>query len=270
MSEHVRESGGRAPQVSSRCPVLRAAGCVLACLVLGVTAACRATLPDDPDRAPGLARDVFLGAQVQDTLDCGRGDCRDWFRIEVTEPGTLTLIGESRAYPPELGRPRSERSGIELFLGDDRARALDRVFWADRGELVQKVVPGYYFVSVRTSAQEPLTYVLRTDFAKRIVRKQPPTRRAPTPARVETIAARIVELEATAGRVEGVVFRVDAAERLRTGLAGRLRRGGVVIGKVEITEIYGQGGGRARLVGEARERIDASTELVFEVRVPSR
>jgi len=233
-------------------------------LVAGALAlGCVHDLPEDPDGAPGLARDMNLGVARRDSLECPRNDCSDWFRIYISGPGTLELEAES-------ADPASS-SSVELLLGDDRAYLLDRTRWTRRGTLRQSVDKGYYFVRLSTEAPGTVRYTVRAAFEPlRVVAPRKKVPKDPPPPRYTAVAGQVVEVEGPAGRVDGVLFRVQRADRLRTGLRGRLLQGRDVIGEVEVTEIYSGGGARAKLVGPLRARIDATTKIVIDVPVGSR
>ncbi len=232
-------------------------------IAVAACAACAAKLPPDPDRAPGLARELRLDSERRDFLHCARNDCSDWFRVYAPGPGRLELVVERADL--------STQSTVELVLGDDRADRIEAVRLTDRGQLRVQVAAGYYFVLVRTAAPERLAYVLRVTFQAR--RAPPRTRRSnkdkERPPRIRVVEGQLVEAESRDGAVAAVLFRVASPELLRIGSRGRLLRGDEVVGEFEVTEIFAGGGVRAQVLGSVGSRIDAGTRVVVDVVAPS-
>ena len=226
----------------------------LAAWLIGLCAC--ASWPEDPDRAPGLASDLALDGTRRDALDCRRGDCADWYRVRLREPGTLTL-----ATPSVSGA----EGVLELFLGDDRARGMDTTRVQSGSQLRRELEAGYYFVRIATSRSKPVSYVLDTTFVPRPVVRAPSRPARPVRPRAVQVSGKIVEVESRAGEVQGVLFKVARAGGVASGMRGRLRSGGAVIAQVEVVETYPGGGARARVLAQPTARIDATTEIVIDV-----
>jgi len=238
-------------------------GLVTGGLCASLLGACLKTPTPDPDGAPGLAYELRLNSERRDTLECQANDCADWFRVYVSGPGTLRVA----AATTDLGAD----SSLTLFLGDDRADLIDRTTLTREGRLIREVDQGYYFVQLTTVAERSVRYVLLASFEpKPVATPRPRAAQRPRPARPTVLSGQVVEVEGQAGRVDGVLFRVERPERLRTGLRGRLLQGKDVIGEVEVTEIYSGGGARARVLGPLRARIDATTQVAIDVPAATR
>src|SRR6516162_10049283 len=59
----------------------------------------------DPDAEPAGATTLALETWKTDSLDCGGGDCADWYRFEASDPGhasveVVTVAKEGHSLPP--------------------------------------------------------------------------------------------------------------------------------------------------------------------------
>jgi hypothetical protein len=73
--------------------------------------------PADPDGRPSAARDLTIGAAQDDVIHPAEGDLRDWYRIRVSEAGTLVI----------LTRVADDFEGdlsLEAFMDGDFAEAI--------------------------------------------------------------------------------------------------------------------------------------------------
>jgi hypothetical protein len=100
--------------------------------------------PPDPDGQRRLGGEVLLGEPKRDRVDCEAGDCRDWYGVRVTEPGTLHV-------QVEYVRTRGD-SSIRLILHGP-AQALGQTGWDEPSplRLQAEVVPGVYWPLVEGS-----------------------------------------------------------------------------------------------------------------------
>jgi hypothetical protein len=122
---------------------LTAAGCTW-------TAWTPAEPPPDPDGQRRLGGELHLNLPIRDRVDCAAGDCRDWYGVRVTEPGTLRV-------QVKYIRTRGD-SSIRLILHGPM-QALGQTGWDDPSPLRLEAVvqPGVYWPLVEGSGG-PMPY----------------------------------------------------------------------------------------------------------------
>jgi hypothetical protein len=106
--------------------------------------------PPDPDGQRRLGGELILGEPIRDRVDCDADDCRDWFGVRVTEPGTLHV-------QVKYHRTRGD-SSIRLIL-HGATRALGQTDWDEPSPLYlqAEVGPGVYWPLVEGSGG-PMPY----------------------------------------------------------------------------------------------------------------
>ena len=106
--------------------------------------------PPDPDGQRRLGGELLLGAAQRDRVDCDVDDCRDWYGVRVTQPGTLHV-------QVKYVRTRGD-SSIRLILHGATV-ALGQTDWDEPSplQLSADVEPGVYWPLVEGSGG-PMPY----------------------------------------------------------------------------------------------------------------
>ena len=236
---------------------------VVALLVSG----CRAP---DLDAEPGRAQTLALGRVRLDQLDCGRGDCADWYRFEVRSSGDF----EAQLVTSD-GRTRGTR---RITLSDHQGKLLHErsVTGELRTQVSWRVAPGIYFLAVSSDDSRRFQYELLADI-RTIEPVSVAPRAKPTPApepepRFEWVEMRLHEINGKLGEPQEVLFYSDRP--LDRGLRGRLVRGTQTVAEVTVLAYYPRSGGaKARIDDDLREPIskaDTRLEIAIPVERPRR
>jgi hypothetical protein len=222
---------------------LLCAGAVLACASKPAPApAARAPIqppppPRDGDGTPAEASPLTLGARHSDTIDRARGDLDDWFKIDVTRTGSLTVIleGPSGAALPNLTLAVTDPKGGTL-AAPARTGGRPRVGFGPR-----ELVRGTYLIWVGSEAGDAGTvpYEVRSSFAPKAAPAAKPKPAPPPPKpRFETRAVRLVELSAGG---QYATIGGGSAQGIAVGMGGRLLSKGAPIAQLRVIEVYEKG-----------------------------
>ena len=214
--------------------------------------------PADPDGDPTTAGVLPLGRAWTDSLDCARGDCVDWFRVQVTEGGKLRV------------RSRSTTENASYSIEVTRMEGGSIVARQGSGSLVLEspIESGEYLIRISAAAEseQPVAYQLIADW-RPPSRRPPPPRPQPAPEpQFETRSGEVLELEGAMGDPDHVLFSLGRGEQMQAGFEGRLIRDGRSIARIRVIEVFGDGS-RARIEGALSEPITPDT--IVEIDVPA-
>ena len=214
-------------------------------LALGVCA----KRPPDTDATPPGANALALDTPRRDSLDCGKDDCADWFRVDVPSKGRLVTDLSAEA-------PAGEDVRISISLADANGATLARDQTIGRAAISvsAEVVPGTYLIAIASnhpSARFEYSVTPRLllppppppkPVALPIKRNPAPVKPPPpAPPRFETKRAEVLEVHENGPHGRAVLLDAGASQGLRVGLRGRLLEGGRAIGTLEIVEVYPEG-----------------------------
>jgi len=229
----------------------------LASLALAAALLACAKPPPDLDAQPAGALPLALDQRHPDTLECGEGDCADWYRLEVPAKGLLTV-----ALGP--GAPEAPRGGLSARLVDAQGQTLAVAASANGEplELKAPVAAGAALVEVTPAdPKAAVGYALTARF-----KAAPPPPPPPPPApRFETRRAAVLEVEDARSEQPSVLLDAGEAAGFRPGMRGVLVDGGKKLAEVVIVNVYPDGS-RARVQGALAGAISPRT--VAEIQVP--
>ena len=229
----------------------------------GVAAGCQTT-PVDPDGLPGGATLLPMGALHRDQLNCGKGDCADWYRLEVPDRGDLVVSLESPVGAVDGGR------NLTVTLADGRGRQLETQAASPidgRALITWQTNPGHYMVHVERpgKSRTPLPYEL----SLRLVRPPPPPREPPPPPpQFDTVVGEVLEVEGGFGDPEAVLVDRGENDGVEPGQSGRLLNEDTTIATIVVVDAYPEGS-RARIEGTLSAPISASTRVEIDVPIQS-
>jgi hypothetical protein len=221
--------------------------------------------PPDPDGVATGALPLGLGEWKRDALDCGEGDCSDWFRLETPDAGTLRIAVVRTADDrklPEFSVALTDENGKELARATSGGK--DRVRLVHPKKKGQHAPAGRYLLAVQTppDGEGALAYELRATFAA----KPQPVAPAPPPApRFRTVSAALLEVEKRADGSQAVLIDQGSRAGIAPGQRGRLRVGGQKLAEIEVLDVYPDGS-RALVRGSLGAALTPDT--VAEVDVP--
>ncbi len=211
-------------------------------------ATCPKAVPDI-DGARGQAIERALGQTHVNTLQCHAGDCQDWHRIRLPEPGVLFL--NSR-----IVRSRDSHSHYALLLEDGFGDPLQnlRNVGTSGQKLVRALDAGVYLIGVEAPpGSAELVYEIRTrfepdrlvsppqgDFAPEVLPDEPPQ------PSFERVDAEVLEVEGRMAAPTGVLLDLGRNRGIVSGLLGELLEGDAMVGEIEVIDIYDEGS-RARV-----------------------
>ncbi len=238
-------------------PGPRAQAVLRAAALLGLAAAsscssCRP--PPDPDGVAEAASELELGSLRADQLDCRRGDCVDWYWIELPESGDLAL--ELRSAAVEIDRELT----LSLIDPEGRLAGDARAVGGVEAGLRREVGPGVYRISVATldADRKPFPYAVRSEFEPT---PPPPPPPPPPRPRFETLRAEVLEIDGTTA----VLIDAGTEAGVRRGMRGRLIEAGSTLCEIRIEDAFPEGS-RARIEGKLRGAITPDT--LVEILVP--
>jgi hypothetical protein len=229
----------------------------------------------DPDAQPSGANPLPLETWKADSLNCGDGDCADWYRFETPDPGQVSVevVSVSKEGKPIPPYSLVLTDGAAAKLGEAHSGAAPITSLEARLEK-----PGVYFLEIAEPPDAALLgYELRVNFQAAAPPPPPPppppkkkTPRAtarPTPAaplHAEKITGSVISTEGEAGKVEAVLIDLGTPRGMKPGLRGRLVDHGHPIANIEIVEVY-RGGSRARIDGYLSGSIGPSTSVEIDL-----
>lgn len=238
---------------------------VVFCLFLAVAlaAACAKKLPPDADGDRGQAREIALGGEELDSLDCSVGDCADWYRVRVEEKGTLTLRGQTR----EPGNPSMFFTlNLENGFGDPIERLVN--IRGDGQSVVRELDSGIYLIGVESAAPGITLYEISTRFEL----ARAPSRSEPDPVPVaapkppkpafDRVQAEVLEVEGSMAAPTAVLIDLGSTRGVYEGLVGELREADSLVGEVRISDVYKEGS-RARVTAPLRRPITPNVKAVL-------
>jgi len=221
--------------------------------------------PPDPDGLPSGAQPLELDHWQRDALDCGEGDCTDWYRFETPEDGVLRIT----AVRVDDGRKVPEFS---LVLADAEGRALaqatsggqTRVRISHPKKKGEYAPAGAFTLAVQTppEGKGALGYELRVAFTPK---PRPPPVAPRAEPRFRTVKAVLLEVEPRADGGQAVLIDQGTRSGIAPGQRGRLLVGGRKLGEIEILDVYPDGS-RALVRGSLGAALTPDT--VAEVDVP--
>jgi hypothetical protein len=227
--------------------------------------------PPDPDGVKTGSQPLEVGEWKRDALDCGEGDCADWYHFETKGEGTLQV---------DLARVAAEDDDDELpafslVLTDAEGGVLEEVQSAGKSRVAimnpdQKgryLAAQRFAVTVATPAEGEgaLDYELRVIFTARPKPPAPKPKPAAAPPKFRTVKGRLLEVEARADGGEAVLIDQGSRAGVERGQRGRLLIGGKKVAEIEILDVYPDGS-RAVVRGSLGAALTPDT--VAEVDVP--
>ena len=220
--------------------------------------------PPDPDAVATGAQPLELGRWQRDALDCGEGDCTDWYRFETPEPGTLRIAAvrvEDERKLPEFSLALADAEGNVLAQATSGGSARVRIAHPKKG---QYAPAGRYMLAVQTPAEGEgaLGYEVRVTFT---AKPKPPVVAPIQAPRFRTVKAALLEVEKRADGGVAVLIDQGSQSGLAPGQRGRLLLGGQKLAEIEILDVYPDGS-RALIRGSLGAALTPDT--VAEVDVP--
>jgi hypothetical protein len=227
--------------------------------------------PPDPDGVKTGSLPLAIGEWKRDTLDCGEGDCADWYHFETKGEGTLRADLTRVAAKDE---DEQELPAFSLVLSDADGGVLAEA-QNDGGERIAIASPdqkGRYLAAQRfalavatpAEGEGALEYELRVTFEPRPKPKPAAPRPAAQP-KFRTVKGQLLEVEARADGGEAVLIDQGSRAGVERGQRGRLLIGGRKVAEIEILDVYPDGC-RALVRGSVGSAL--SPDTVAEVDVP--
>ena len=199
--------------------------------------------PPDPDAVQSGAQPLPLGRWQRGALDCGEGDCADWYHFETPVAGALRVEvarveedgAEERALP-EFSVALADADGKPLGEAKSGGKTSIQIGYPQKkGRYVD---PQRFAVAVQTpvEGEGALDYELRVTVTVRPRAAPPP----PPLPRFRVVQAVLLEVQSRAG---GDAVLIDRGSRagIEPGQRGRLLAGGKKIAEIEILEVYADG-----------------------------
>jgi hypothetical protein len=231
--------------------------------------------PPDPDGTRSGALALEVGSWRRDSLDCGKGDCADWYTFETTEEGKLQV---DLARVVGGAADEKEQPAFSLVLSDAEGAVLEEVQNQGRPRVVimnpkekdHYLAAQRFAVTVATPAEGEgkFDYELRVVFTPK-PKPKPAPRAAPAPkpaaAKFRTVKGQLLEVEARPDGGETVLIDQGSRSGVERGQRGRLLNGGRKVAEIEILDVYPDGS-RALVRGSLGSALTPDT--VAEVDVP--
>jgi hypothetical protein len=217
-----------------------------------------------------------LGQLAEHSLNRDQRILDDWYKVEIPAEGALHV---------ELSAPTGTLpSGVIVAMSDEKGLPQiqpTRAGGRDKVELEGPVQPGtaWIWVGTEPEAKGPIPYQLQATFTPRPTKpvpkprpKRPPpppvAKPAPPPAAFRTVTTEVVEVERAQGDEQFATIRGGQQMGFQTGLKGRFREAGQVIGTFEIVEVYPKGS-RVRIHGHLTGPVTERTEVDVDVPIAS-
>jgi hypothetical protein len=227
--------------------------------------------PPDPDGVRTGALPLEMGQWVRGALDCGEGDCADWYTFETAQQGKLQVDLARVTAKQEDAQP-----AFSLVLSDAEGGVLEEVQSGERprvaimnpNEAGHFLAPQRFALAVATPAEGEgkLDYELRVLFTPK-PKPRPRAAPAPKPAqpKFRTVKGHLLEVEARADGGAAVTIDLGSRAGVERGQRGRLLIGGRKVAEIEVLDVYPDGS-RAAVRGSLGSALTPDT--VAEVDVP--
>ena len=230
--------------------------------------------PPDPDGVRTGSLPLELDTWQRGSLDCGAGDCADWYHFETAQEGRLQV---DLARVAGAAENEEQKPAFSLVLSDAEGGVLEevqsegrpRVAIMNPNEKGRYLAAQTFHVTVATPAEGEgkLDYELRAVFTPKP--KPKPARAAPqskpAPPKFRTVKGQLLEVEARADGGEAVLIDQGSRAGIERGQRGRLLIGGRKVAEIEILDVYPDGS-RAAVRGSLGSALTPDT--VAEVDVP--
>jgi len=220
-------------------------------------------------KARETAPELTLSSRVEGSLHCGRGRCRETYRLVVDKRRKVRVTAEAPADPalPDFA--------LVLEDANQRLIAENRVALERPRKIVATLAPGLYYVVLTGThnKDDQLSYKLKIDpiATKSVTRKKrrspsggggtPPP--PPPPKRKVTVPSEVLEVERAGGEPVAVLLEAGTSQGIAPGQRGELVEGGQVIGRIEVVDVYAAGS-RAKIVGGLTSPITLDTSAQIE------
>lgn len=226
--------------------------------------------PPDPDGVRTGSLPLEIGAWQRGALDCGEGDCADWYHFETSEEGRLQ-VDLARVTAKE----GEEQPSFSLVLSDAEGGVLEEVQSGDRARVAilnpnekgRYLAAQRFAVTVATPAEGEgkLDYELRVVFTPKPKPAPRAAPRKPAQPKFRTVKGNLLELEGRPDGGEAVLIDQGSRAGIERGQRGRLLIGGRKVAEIEILDVYPDGS-RAVVRGSLGAALTPDT--VAEVDVP--
>jgi hypothetical protein len=233
--------------------------------------------PPHPNPTPATALPLEIGQLAEHSLNRGQGILDDWYKVEIPGEGTLRveLSAATGTLPSGVIVAMSDEKGLPQ-IQPTRAGGRDKV------ELEGPVQPGteWLWVGTEPEAKGSIPYQLQAYFTprpvkaglkpkpKRTAAPPPVAKPAPPPPAFRTVTTVVVEVERAQGDEQFATIRGGQQMGFQSGLKGRFREAGQVIGTFEIVEVYPKGS-RVRVHGHLAGPVTEQTEVDVDVPIAS-
>jgi hypothetical protein len=225
---------------------------VIAALMLG-QASCGWWANRKEQKARAAAPLLSLDRWEQGTLHCGRGECDEWYRLNLSQQRRIVFEadGPVDANLPDFAIALLDSAADEL--------AVDRVAHRRPRRIEQTLEAGLYYIHVSALDESDiqLSYKLRAKkyrAPKRVKKKSS----KPKPPPMIAVSAEVLEVERSDGEPAAVLLDVGSERGTAVGQRGELVDGDRVIGQLEIVDVYAEGS-RAKIVGGLTAPISLNT-----------
>ncbi|MAE97234.1 MAG: hypothetical protein CL910_21495 [Deltaproteobacteria bacterium] len=198
----------------------------------------------DRDAEPSGARGLDLEETHEDRLRCGaegRGDCSDWFAIDIERRGVLRVGIETEAAPESGVKPPLRAA---LLRGETRLRSRGP---GGKLRLQRQLEPGPYLVRVWSEEAGPaIEYRIEARLLSFRLRR-----------------FALLEIDESGGTV-ALEIAGGSQHGLRVGMGGNVVEGTRRLGRFRITDVYPEGA-RAEVQGRLGGPLTPSTEAEVEL-----
>lgn len=217
---------------------------LLLALVLGVGSCQNPLAGRSEKKARTNAPDLVLSQTREDTLHCAKGRCTQFYRLVVDKKKRISVRADAPSDPrlPDFSLVLEDRDG-HVVADDRKANQRPR-------RVIETLDPGLYYVRIvgHDKKDDQLSYkIVAKQVYKRRSAPRAPRKRAPPPPPT-FFESEVLEVERAGGEPVAVLIEAGTAQGMVPGQTGELIEGDVVIGKLEIVDVYAEGS-RARILG---------------------
>lgn len=216
------------------------------------------------------ARPLSPGKWHRDFLHCEKGECKDWYMVNVDRPAELRVDVYSAAVP---GLP-----DYILRLENANRQQIAKVGATGQSprQIRKRIDPGLYLLLVESADPNGvrLEYEILADLRdpprpSAAPRPSAPDRPSPPPPpkpkpEPTWVSAEVLEVERDAGEPAFVLIDAGTPAGVRAGHRGRLIQDDQPIAEIEVTEVY-EAGSRARIVTPLQAPITVDTRAQIAV-----